>query len=53
MEKKKKSGAIHQLLDYAGNNKKQLYLSTFLATLGELFGMASLYCSVIISCRII
>ena len=40
MEKKKKSGAIHQLLDYAGNNKKQLYLSTFLATLGELFGMA-------------
>lgn len=51
MEKKKKSGAIHQLLDYAGNNKKQLYLSTFLATLGELFGMA--YCSVIISCRII
>jgi len=30
MEKKKKSGAIHQLLDYAGNNKKQLYLSTFL-----------------------
>lgn len=40
MKKKTKPGAIHQLLSYAGNNKKQLYLSTFLATLGELFGMA-------------
>ena len=51
MEKKKKSGAIHQLLDYAGNNKKQLYLSTFLA--GRIVWDGSLYCSVIISCRII
>ena len=40
MKKKTKPGAIQQLLSYAGNNKKQLYLSTFLATLGELFGMA-------------
>ena len=40
MKKKTKTGAIQQLLSYAGNNKKQLYLSTFLATLGELFGMA-------------
>ena len=40
MEKKTKPGAIQQLLDYAGDNKKQLYFSTFLATLGELFGMA-------------
>lgn len=39
MEKKTKPGAIQQLLDYAGDNKKQLYFSTFLATLGELFGM--------------
>lgn len=49
MKKKTKPGAIQQLLSYAGNNKKQLYLSTFLATLGELFGMAPLYYSVIIS----
>ncbi len=42
MKKKTKPGAIQQLLSYAGNNKKQLYLSTFLATLGELFGMAPL-----------
>ena len=40
MKKKTKPGAIQQLLSYAVNNKKQLYLSTFLATLGELFGMA-------------
>ena len=40
MEKKTKPGAIQQLLDYAGDNKKQLYFSTFLAKLGELFGMA-------------
>ena len=40
MKKKTKPGAIQQLLSYAGNSKKQLYLSTFLATLGELFGMA-------------
>jgi len=39
---KTKPGAIQQLLDYAGDNKKQLYFSTFLATLGELFGMAPL-----------
>lgn len=35
MEKKTKPGAIQQLLDYAGDNKKQLYFSTFLATLGN------------------
>ena len=28
MKKKTKPGAIQQLLSYAGNNKKQLYLST-------------------------
>ena len=38
MKKKTKPGAIQQLLSYAGNNKKQLYLSTFLANMGELFG---------------
>ena len=42
MKKKTKPGAIKQLLSYAGNNKKQIHLSTFLETMGELFGMAPL-----------
>ena len=37
---KKKPGAIRQLLEYAGDSKGKLYLSTVLATIGELFGMA-------------
>lgn len=39
MTKVTKYGATRQLLDYAGNNKKQLYISALLATVGELFGM--------------
>ena len=49
MKKKTKPGAIQQLLSYAGNNKKQLYLSTFLATLGELFGIKHIFLDFIMS----
>lgn len=36
---KKNQGTIEQLLNYAGSEKKKLYLSTSLAIVGELFGM--------------
>lgn len=36
---KKKAGAVSQLLYYAGEYRKKLYLSTLLAILGEILGM--------------
>lgn len=53
MEKKTKPGAIQQLLDYAGDNKKQLYFSTFLATLGGIIRYGSIHCSIVISLWVI
>lgn len=49
MKKKTKPGAIQQLLSYAGNNKKQLYLSTFSCNAGRTIRDGPLYYSVIIS----
>lgn len=39
----KKTGAVRQLLDYAEDNKGKLYLSSFLAMAGEIFGMVTFF----------
>ncbi|MCI7472777.1 MAG: ABC transporter ATP-binding protein/permease [Clostridiales bacterium] len=39
----KKPGAIRQLLNYAGESKWKLYLSSFLAIVGELLGMVPFF----------
>ena len=38
-----KPGAIRQLLHYAGDSKGKLYLSSFLAIVGEILGMAPFF----------
>lgn len=40
MERKEKTGAVKQLLEYAQEERKHLYASAGLACIGELFGMA-------------
>ena len=36
---KKNTGAIRQLLNYAGDSKGKLYISSLLAMAGEILGM--------------
>lgn len=39
----KKTGAVRQLLDYAGDCKGKLYMSSFLAMAGEILGMVPFF----------
>ena len=40
---KKNTGAIRQLLNYAGDSKGKLYISSFLAMVGEILGMSPFF----------